>query len=65
MPSRCSYAIAGTYAFQAQTGQAFKWSGRAYAIRDSGLLEMKTGPMLDNLRNDPRYAALLKNDEFI
>jgi TolB-like protein/DNA-binding winged helix-turn-helix (wHTH) protein len=52
--------IAEVYAFRNQSDEAFEWLDRAYAQRDSGLIETKVDPLLKNLRNDPRYAAFLK-----
>ena len=39
---------------------AFEWLERAYATRDPGLAEMKGDPLLRGLRDDPRWAALLR-----
>jgi len=55
-----AYQIAEVYAFRKQSDEAFKWLDRAYAQRDSGLIGTKVDPLLKSLRNDPRYAALLK-----
>jgi hypothetical protein len=33
---------------------------RAWAVRESSLLNLKTDPYLDPLRSDSRYAALVK-----
>jgi TolB-like protein/lipopolysaccharide biosynthesis regulator YciM len=55
-----AYQIAQVYAFQNQSDEAFVWLDRAYAQRDSGLIETKVDPLLKSLRNDPRYPALLK-----
>jgi tetratricopeptide (TPR) repeat protein len=55
-----AYQIAQVYAFRNQSDKAFEWLGRAYAQRDSGLIETKVDPLLKSLHNDPRYAALLK-----
>jgi tetratricopeptide (TPR) repeat protein len=54
------YLIAQTYAFRNQTDEAFEWLDRAYAKRDDGLILTKVDPLLGSLRNDPRFAALLK-----
>jgi hypothetical protein len=54
------YRIASVYAFRGETDRAFEWLERAYTERDAGLTEMKTDPLLTNLKRDPRYAALLK-----
>jgi TolB-like protein/TPR repeat protein len=55
-----AYQIAEVYAFRNQPDEAFEWLERAYAQRDSGLIETKEDPLLKNLHSDPRYAALLK-----
>jgi TolB-like protein/DNA-binding winged helix-turn-helix (wHTH) protein/cytochrome c-type biogenesis protein CcmH/NrfG len=55
-----AYQIAAVYAFRSQSDEAFEWLERAYAQRDSGLIETKMDPLLKNLRKDPRYIALLK-----
>jgi TolB-like protein/Flp pilus assembly protein TadD len=39
--------------------RAFAALERAYAIRDSGLLMARGDPMLDPIRQDPRFAAVL------
>lgn len=55
------YNIAGVYAFRGEKDRAFQWLDRAYATRDTGLLaEIKTDPLLDNLRSDQRFEALLR-----
>ena len=55
-----AYQIAEVYAFRNQSDETLEWLERAYAQRDSGLIETKVDPLLKSLRNDPRYAALLK-----
>ena len=59
-PKDYPYQIAGVYAFRGETDLAFHWLQRAYAEPDPGLRDMKTEPVLRNLRRDPRFAALLK-----
>jgi TolB-like protein/DNA-binding winged helix-turn-helix (wHTH) protein/TPR repeat protein len=59
-----AYQIAEAYAFRNQSDEAFEWLERAYAQRDSGLIETKVDPLLKSLHNDPRYAALLKKLNF-
>jgi TolB-like protein/class 3 adenylate cyclase/Tfp pilus assembly protein PilF len=53
------YQIAATYAFRGEKDPAFEWLDRAYAGHDAGITEMKTDPLLANLRGDVRYTALL------
>ena len=55
-----AYQIAAVYAFRNQSDEAFEWLDRAYAQRDSGLIEAKVDPLLKSLHKDPRYAAFLK-----
>jgi len=55
-----AYQIAEVYAFRNQSDEAFEWLYRAYAQRDSGLIETKVDPLLKSLHNDPRFAAFLK-----
>jgi len=56
--------IAQVYAFRNQSDKAFEWLDRAYAQRDTGLVETKVAPLLKNLHNDPRFAAFLKKLKF-
>ena len=55
-----AYQIAQVYAYRGQVDEAFHWLGRAYAQHDEGLLWFKTDLKLKALRNDPRYAQMLK-----
>jgi tetratricopeptide (TPR) repeat protein len=55
-----AYQFAEVYAFRNQSDEAFEWLDRAYAQRDSGLIATKVDPLLKNLHDDPRFAALLK-----
>jgi TolB-like protein/DNA-binding winged helix-turn-helix (wHTH) protein/Flp pilus assembly protein TadD len=56
----CAYQIAEAYAYRGEIDKAFEWLNRAYRQRDPGLPEIKTSPLLKNLRQDPRYNKLLK-----
>ena len=55
-----AYQIAGIYAYRGQTNKAFEWLDRAYDQHDPGLAEIKTEPLLKNLRRDRRYAEFVK-----
>jgi TolB-like protein/Tfp pilus assembly protein PilF len=55
-----AYQIAEVYAFRNQPDEAFEWLERAYAQRDSGLVETKVDPLLKNLHGDPRFTLFLK-----
>ena len=56
----CAYQIAQVYAYRGETDRAFQWLERAFQQRDPGTAELKTGPLMKSLRQDPRYAELLK-----
>ena len=56
----CAFEIAEVYAYRGETDKAFEWLDRAYRQRDPGTPELKTGPLMRSLRQDPRYAELLK-----
>jgi hypothetical protein len=55
-----AYQVAEVYAFRGESAKSFEWLERAYNQRDAGLPEVKTDPLLKNLRHDSRYAELLQ-----
>ena len=55
-----AYQIANVYAWRGERDKAFEWLDRAYAQRDTGLPSLMSDPLLAKLRDDPRYAAMLK-----
>jgi tetratricopeptide (TPR) repeat protein len=54
------YEIAGVYAFRGEKEQAFQWLERAYSARDDSLTEVKSDPLLKDLREDARFRLLLE-----
>jgi TolB-like protein/tetratricopeptide (TPR) repeat protein len=56
------FAVAIIYGALGDRDRAFEWLDRAYAARKIALL--KVDPMLDPLRLDPRFQALLKKTGF-
>jgi TolB-like protein/DNA-binding winged helix-turn-helix (wHTH) protein/thioredoxin-like negative regulator of GroEL len=58
-PQDYAFTIAQVYAFRGESDNAFTWLDRAYRQRDVSLIFVKTSPLLNNVRHDPRYAALL------
>jgi TolB-like protein/DNA-binding winged helix-turn-helix (wHTH) protein/Flp pilus assembly protein TadD len=54
------YQIAEIYAYRGEPDKAFEWLERAYLERDPGLNQLKVDPFLQSLRQDRRYAELLK-----
>jgi tetratricopeptide (TPR) repeat protein len=61
---------AGSYQYgviDAQLGdkdRAFSSLDHAFAIKDGGMLSIRTDPWLDPIRSDPRFAALLQKMNF-
>jgi len=54
-----AYQIAQVHAWRGEKDAAFEWLERAYSQRDAGLTLLTHDPMLDSLRGDPRFTALL------
>jgi len=52
--------IADVYAWRGDKDRAFEWLERARAQNDSGLIYVKYEPLLRKLRDDPRFAQLLR-----
>ena len=52
--------VATGYARLGMADEAFEWLDRALEERDGGILELRTGPLLQPLRKDPRYVPLLR-----
>jgi TolB-like protein/DNA-binding winged helix-turn-helix (wHTH) protein/Flp pilus assembly protein TadD len=55
-----AYQIAEVYAYRGETDKAFEWLNRAYQQRDPGTPELQTDRLMRRIRQDPRYAELLK-----
>jgi tetratricopeptide (TPR) repeat protein len=55
-----AYQIAQVNAYRGESDKSFEWLERAYKQRDGGLAEIKTDPLLKNLRHDRRYTEFLK-----
>jgi TolB-like protein/Flp pilus assembly protein TadD len=55
-----SSPVAAGYARLGMADEAFAWLDRALQERDGGVLEVRTGPLLQPLRKDPRYVPLLR-----
>jgi TolB-like protein len=59
-----AYNVAQVYAFRGETDRAFEWLDKAYAQHDGGMFLCSVDPLLENLRGDSRYKALLKKMGF-
>ncbi len=55
-----SFHIASVCARLKRKDDAFRWLQRAYQERSTNLLFGKVDPNMDNLKDDPRYEALMK-----
>src|SRR6202011_3447872 len=66
--ARMQAALGNAYAYQyatiyAQWGnrpKALEWLDTAMRLRDPGLESLKTDPLMDPLRNEPRFQAALR-----
>jgi TolB-like protein/Tfp pilus assembly protein PilF len=54
------YQQAQVFAQWGEPDRAFAAIDRAFVIGDSGLLDLRTDPLLDPVRDDPRFAARLE-----
>jgi len=55
-----AYQIAYIYAARKNLDRTYYWLERAYKQHDLGLSALKVDPYFSDLRNDPRYKALLR-----
>ena len=58
------YQVAEVYAQPDRSDQTNSELDKAYAARDPGLAQMLTDFMLDPIRNDPRFQAIVKKLDF-
>jgi TolB-like protein len=58
--SDAPYQIAQVYAWRGEREKAFEWLARAIRQRDGGVGYITYDPLLNSLRTDPRYSAILK-----
>jgi serine/threonine protein kinase len=57
--SRDAYGIAEVHAYRGEIDAAFRWLDRAYQQHHAGMVGLQADPLLRNLRDDPRFQALL------
>jgi TolB-like protein/lipoprotein NlpI len=55
-----AYQYADIYAQWGNTGKALEWLDTAMRLRDPGLLNLKTDPLIDPLRKEPRFQAMMR-----
>jgi TolB-like protein len=58
------YQIAQVYAFRGEKDKAFEWLQNSFDVHDTGTLALLVDPLLNDLRDDPRYKALVAKMNF-
>ena len=59
-----AYAYAEIYAQWGDASRALEWLEKAVRLRDTGLILLKTDPLVDPLRNEPRFQAAVRELRF-
>jgi tetratricopeptide (TPR) repeat protein len=59
-----AYQFAEIYAQWGNTSAALEWLEKAFRLHDDGLLGLKTDPLLDPLRKEPRFQAIERELKF-
>jgi TolB-like protein/Tfp pilus assembly protein PilF len=59
-----AYVYATIYAQWGKRAKALEWLATAMRLRDSGLVMLKTDPLMDPLRNEPRFQAIERELKF-
>jgi tetratricopeptide (TPR) repeat protein len=59
-----AYQYATIYAQWGNRTQALEWLETALRLRDSGLVQLKTDPLLEPLRQEPRFQAIERELKF-
>ena len=58
------YQIAQVYAVRGETDKAFEWLQISFDHHDTGMLALLVDPLLNGLRDDPRFKALVAKMNF-
>jgi serine/threonine protein kinase/Flp pilus assembly protein TadD len=64
MGDASAYQYATIYAQWDNRAQALEWLETALRVRDPGLIELKTDPLMDPLRKEPRFQAIERQLKF-
>jgi len=59
-----SFQYAQIYAQWGNIPTALEWLETAYRVHDTGLVQLKVDPMLDPLRQEPRFKAIERKFKF-
>jgi hypothetical protein len=60
-----AYQYATLYAQSGNNALALQWLETAWRLRDPGLENLKTDPLLDPLRHEPRFQAVERALKFL
>ena len=55
-----AYQVAEVYSWRGEKDKAFEWLDRAYEQRDGGLSQIKADLLVESLRSDARFAAMVR-----
>jgi hypothetical protein len=59
-----AYQYATIYAQWGNRAKALEWLATAQRLRDPGLIFLKTDPLMDPLRQEPRFQAVMRELKF-
>ena len=59
-----AYQYATIYAQWGNRAKALEWLETAWRLRDPGLIDVKTDPLMDPLRNEPRFQTIERELKF-
>ena len=59
-PNQLSYYVARNFVILNDYDQALSYLDKSYELRELPMVFLKVDPILDPLRNEPRFKALLK-----
>ena len=59
-----AYQYATIYAQWGNLPKALEWLETALKLRDPGLVDLKTDPLMDPIREEPRFKAVIKELKF-
>jgi len=59
-----AYQLAEVYAQRGDRTRALEWLDTAMRVRDPGFRRLKTDPLMDPLRNEPRFQAVMRELRF-
>jgi tetratricopeptide (TPR) repeat protein len=58
------YRVAAVHLALGENDRAIEWLQRSYAERDNWMTQLKVDPVMDPLRSDPRFQALMRKMHF-